>query len=344
MRSRMTWKRFAVLVAVYFAAALAVMAAAPFVGAESVGIRSAWRQIFSGRWGAEADILVMQRFPRVLLGFLAGGTLALVGASFQVVLRNILAEPYTLGITGGSALGAVIAISVPGLAFDLTKGWGLFSSVQVFALAGSMGALLFIYIVARRTAGLSMNTVLLAGVTFGIFCGAMIMLVRYLVSPHLLVAMDRWMMGGVDVVGYRELASFMPILLPALAVLAPLGSLLNHLSLGEEMAAGHGVDVKAVERQVLIAGGVATAAIVSMTGPIGFVGLVVPHIVRRISGNDQRLVLPASFALGGAILVACDTVARTLVAPAEMPVGIITAMLGGPVFIYLLIRQSWRGR
>ena len=338
MKTALTRTRFVTLLSAYFAVGLAALAVAPFIGPESVSFAQVREQIASGRWAADADILIYQRLPRVVLGFLAGGTLALVGAAFQVVLRNVLATPHTLGVTGGSALGAVVALSVPGLAVS----WGPFSSVQLLALVGAMVALVFIYGVARRTAGLSMNVVLLAGVTFGIFAGAMIMLVRYLASPHLLVAMDRWMMGGVDVVGYRELAAFLPILLPALAVMAPLAPLLNHLSLGEEMAAGHGVDVAAVERQTLVAGGVATAAIVSLTGPVGFVGLVVPHVVRGLSGSDQRVVMPASFALGGAFLVACDTLARTLIAPSEMPVGIITAMVGGPVFIILLIRRSWR--
>ena len=214
--------------------------------------------------------------------------------------------------------------------------------MQLIAMVGSLGALLFIYAVARRTAGLSMNIVLLAGVTIGIFTGALIMLVRYLASPYFVVSMDRWLMGGVDVVGYSELGSLMPFLLPAMAVMLPLAPALNLLSLGEDMAAGHGVDVPAVQRQTLIAGGVATASVVSLTGPIGFVGLIIPHIVRGISGSDQRVVLPASFALGGTFLVVCDTFARVVRAPTEMPVGIITAMIGGPVFICLLLRQTRR--
>ena len=338
MKGILTRGRFACVLAAYFVPALLVMIFAPLVGTEKISLSAVWKQIASGEIEADANIFLSLRLPRVCLGLLAGGTLAVIGASFQVVLRNVLATPYTLGVTGGGTLGAVVAISFIGPA----SGWGPFSPVQLLALAGSFGALTFIYLVARRTAGLSMNIVLLAGVTFGILAGALIMLVKYLANPHTLAIMDRWMMGGLDVVGYRSLAGLLPLLVPALALIVLQAPRLNHLALGEEMAAGHGVNVARVQRISLLAGGAATAVVVSLTGPIGFVGLVVPHIVRTLSGNDQRIVLPASFALGGTLLVACDLIARTVIRSREMPVGIITAMVGGPVFIYLLVRRTKR--
>jgi len=307
----------------------------PFFGAEHVGLREI-AEGWMGRPNPEADIFFLQRIPRVVLGLLAGGALAAVGAAFQVVLRNPLAEPFTLGVTGGAALGAVCALSVPGLLLA----WGPFSTVQLFALAGGGGALTVIYVLARRRTGLAMNALLLVGVTISIFCGSLVMLVRYLVNPHLLVQMDRWMMGGVDVVGYRELASLLPLLLPGLALLFRQCAALNHLALDEELALGQGVDVAAVHRETYIGGGLATAAVVALVGPIGFVGLVTPHIVRRLTGPDQRVVLPSSFLLGGALLAVCDAAARTLAAPAEMPVGIVTALVGCPLFIYILVRQT----
>jgi len=307
------------MVAAFLVPSLAVLCAAPFVGSEKTTATIFW------------DL----RLPRVVLGFLAGGTLALVGASLQVILRNPLATPYTLGVTGGGALGAVVAISVPGLVLTA----GPLSTVQVFSLAGCALTLSLIYALARRPQGISMATLLLAGVTIGILCGALILLVRFLADPNLLVAMDRWVMGALGVVGYRELAALAPFLLPGLGLLALQTPSLNHLSLGEEMAAGHGVDVAAVHREVFFGAGLATAAVVSITGPIGFVGLIVPHAVRRLSGFDHRVVLPASFLLGGAFLVACDAVARTVLAPSEMPVGIITALVGGPIFIRILLKR-----
>lgn len=320
-RSLLTPRRCLLRIAAYALPCLVVLGIAPFVGSQAT----------------TPEILWGLRVPRVLLGLLAGGTLALVGASLQVILRNPLATPYTLGVTGGGALGAVIAISIPGLQMTLRP--LAFSTVQLFALAGCAATLLLIYAFARRPQGISTTLLLLAGVTIGILCGALMLLVRYLASPNLLVAMDRWVMGGLDEPGYRGLAALAPFLLPGLGLLALQIPTLNHLSLGEDMAAGHGVDVAAVHREVFFGAGLATAAVVSVTGPIGFVGLIVPHAVRRLSGFDHRIVLPASFLLGGAFLVACDTLARLVVAPSEMPVGILTALVGGPVFIGILLRR-----
>ncbi|MBN1845614.1 MAG: iron ABC transporter permease [Sedimentisphaerales bacterium] len=313
-----------------------VLLAAPCVGAHPLGFARMVRGLAQGFTGVESDIFFYQRIPRVLLGFLVGGTLALVGAVFQVVLRNPLATPYTLGVTGGGALGAVLAIMVPGCSWHA----GPFSTVQLFSLAGSGAVLGLLYLLARRPRGISMNTLLLAGVTVGILCGALIMLVRYLASPHLLIAMDHWLMGGLDVVGYRGLAGLFALWLPGVGFLLLLAPAYNHLALGEQLAAGYGIDVAGVQRLSLLGGGLATAAVVSLAGPIGFVGLLVPHAVRRLSGLDHRIVLPCCFLAGGALLVACDTLARTILAPTEMPVGILTAVVGGPFFIYLLCRQS----
>jgi len=152
--------------------------------------------------------------------------------------------------------------------------------------------------------------------------------------------MDHWLMGGLDIVGYRSLAALLPLLLPGAGMLFMQMGSYNLLALGEEMALGYGVDVISVQRLSLIGGGLATAGAVSIAGPIGFVGLLVPHAVRRLSGFDHRILLPASFLAGGTLLVICDTIARTIVAPTEMPVGIITALVGGPFFIYLLFRKK----
>jgi iron complex transport system permease protein len=260
-----------------------------------------------------------------------GGALAIAGAGFQVILRNPLAEPYTLGATGGAAVGAVLAISVPGLA-------SLFGpSVQIFALAGAAVSLGLVYRLARRPHGLSMSTLLLAGVTVSILCGGLIMFIRYFAAPEDHVRTTLWLMGGLGVVGYREIATLIVLLLPGLAMLLTQTSALNHLSLGDQMAAGHGVEVSDVQRMAFLGGGVLTAGAVSVAGPIGFVGLIVPHAVRRLSGYDQRVVLPASFLLGGAFLTVCDTAARLIFAGRDLPVGVVTALVGGPLFIKILL-------
>jgi len=311
----------------------------PFFGAEHLEVQ----RIVDGWLGqpsVDADIFFLQRLPRVGVALLTGGALALTGAVLQVLLRNPLAEPFTLGITGGSALGAVTALSVPWLRLA----WGPFDTVQAAALVGGGTVALFMYVAARRQGRFSMNVLLLAGVTISIFCSSLIMLVRYLVNPHLLVQLDRWLMGGLDIAGYRELATMLPLLLPGLALLLIQATALNHLALDEDFALGHGVDVEAVRREAFIGGSMATAAVVALAGPVGFVGLVTPHMVRRLCGYDHRYVLPASFLLGGALLAVCDTLARTLAAPAEVPVGIVTAVFGCPAFFYILLRMQRHGR
>ncbi len=283
------------------------------------------------------EIFWFQRIPRVLLALIAGGTLALTGAAFQVLFRNPLVEPFTLGISGSSALGAFVTILYP----SLWVKWGPFSSVQIFAALGAGVCLLLIYTLSSRPEGISIYTLLLAGVTISIICSGAILLLTYLSDPHSLVVFQHWMMGGIDVIGYHSLFSISPLLLPAAAVLFVHSKELNHMALNDGMALGHGVDINKVRRNVFIGAGLAAAAVVSVVGPIGFVGLIVPHAVRRLSGFDQRTVLPCSFFLGGTALCVCDVVARTLIAPTELPVGIITAVIGGPLFIRLLVSRRF---
>ena len=332
----LTRKRFFFLITGYVLFSAATLIIAPFFGSESLSWRHVLDAVVSNHASVDADIFILHRLPRVLLAFLVGGSLALAGGSLQVVLKNPLAEPFILGIAGSGALGAVIAISVPGLYIHA----GPFSSVQLFSMTGCIICIVIIYRLAANTMGISMNTILLAGVTINILCGATILLVRYLVSPHLLVSMDRWMMGGLDIIGYREIISILPLLLPGLVLLFMQGNTLNQLAFGKEMAAGHGVNITRVQKQVFLGTGLSTAAAVSMAGPIGFVGLIIPHAVRRLTGVDHRVVLPASFCLGGSFLTLCDLIARTVVSPTEMPVGIITAIVGGPVFLKILLKKN----
>lgn len=313
----------------------AVLLVTPWIGAESLQTAHV-KAYLGGEIHPDGTIFFTQRIPRTILALLAGGTLAVVGASFQVLFRNPLVEPFTLGVTGGAAVGAFVVISIPALQVSV----GPVGSVQLFALIGAFACLGLIYSVSVRPAGVSTGTLLLAGITIGILCGGVIMLISYLTNPYRLTVFHRWMMGGLDVVGFRELGGLMPFLLPGLGLLFLHGRELNHLALGEEMALGHGVDVSVVQRDVFLGGGLATAAVVSLVGPIGFVGLIVPHAVRRLSGFDQQVVLPASFLLGGTVLALCDCGARTVLAPTEMPVGIVTAIFGAPLFIYLLLKTD----
>ncbi len=334
MTRPMTPARWALTLAAYALPAAAVLLLAPLFGSQTIDTLDAARRFFAGQPNEATDILVYQRIPRVILALLAGGALALAGAAFQVILRNDLAEPFTLGVTGGAAVGALTAIMIPALSLRFG------GSVQLLALVGAAGSLGLVYRLARRPHGISMNTLLLAGVTISILSAGIVMFLRYLAGPEHLVAMDRWLMGGLGVIGYRDLAPLLPLLLPGVVLLLVQAPALSQLSLGEELAAGHGVDVAWVQKMTFLGGGLATAAVVSVAGPIGFVGLIVPHAVRRLSGFDQRLALPASFLLGGAFLAACDTAARTLFAPLEMPVGVVTAIIGGPLFIRILLGKK----
>lgn len=321
----------------YAVFALLVIVLAPLLGSETLDLKTVLTDLASDQsWHTDTSIFIYQRLPRVVFAFLVGSALALTGAVFQVVLRNPLATPYTLGVTGGGTVGAYIAISIPALTVQL----GPFSTVQLFALVGAALTLTLIFLLARRPEGIAVFTLLLTGVSIGIFCSAIVLLLSYFASPNLLVAMNRWTMGGVDIIGYSQLAALLPLLLPGLGLLFLQTRQLNHIALGDEMALGHGVDVAALQRCVFIGGGLTTAAVVSLAGPIAFVGLIIPHIVRRLSGYDHRIVLPASFLAGGAFLVLCDCIARTVIAPTEMPVGIITAVTGAPFFIHLLIRRK----
>jgi iron complex transport system permease protein len=319
----------------YLVLAMIALIVSPFIGGEKLDWSIVFTDLFTNGRSVDTMIVLYQRIPRIMLGFLTGGSLALVGSVFQVILRNPLATPYTLGVTGGGTLGAVIAISLPGLYID----FGPFSTIQLFSLAGSSAIIILIYFLSKSKHGLSIYTILLAGVTLGIICSAMILFLRYLVNPFQLVYMDRWMMGGLNIIGYKELSSTFPFLLPGLFLLFTQANSLNLLTFGSEMASGYGVEVQKVQIRSLMGGCLATASVVSLSGAIGFIGLIIPHGIRRISGYDHKLVLPCSFLAGGSFLVICDVIARTVRHPAEIPVGIITALIGGPIFIKILLKK-----
>jgi iron complex transport system permease protein len=327
---------FAAMVAAGLVAWLLAGAACLFYGQVDIAPAQVLHILAGGTApGQDLNIVWMQRLPRVLLGLIAGGGLAVTGAVFQALLRNPLATPDTLGVSAGAALGAVVGISlgVPGPAL------GPLTSVQLFALAGALVSIGIVYLLARRREVFSPLKLLLAGVTLGLISSALIMFVRFVSDPQKLVIVDRWLMGGLDVQGFRSLAAVLPLFLPAVLLLLTEASAMNQLSLGEEMAAGRGVDVAAVQVEAFLAGSALTAALVSVTGPIGFVGLIVPHLLRGIFGPDHRLLLFLCFFGGGVFLVAADTVARSAFAPSELPVGVLTAMLGGPFFLFLLITR-----
>lgn len=332
--------RPAVGLALFGVVAVAVLAVAPWwgrIGIDPLGGLASW---WAGDATVDARILAL-RLPRIVAGFVAGATLACAGAAFQTLLRNALATPYTLGISFAGAFGAFLALSVPSLAFA----FGPLRGVTVLALVFALVNVLALERLARRRVGLGAHELLLAGVTLNFVFGAAILLVRFLADPLRLRAMDRWMMGGLQIGSWEELAALPVVVVPALFLVVRAAPALDQLALGEEMAAARGVDVSAVQRRILVAASLATAAVVAVTGPIGFVGLLAPHAVRALIGAGHRALLPGSMLLGGTFLVVADGAARSITLlgrGSELPVGVLTALLGGPAFLALLLRRSAR--
>ena len=278
-----------------------------------------------------ASIFWQIRLPRILLALLGGAALAVSGLGFQTLFRNALAEPYTLGISSGAALGAVLALRLQ--AGSLL---GL-SIVALASFAGALGATALIVGLALRRQGIQTSTLLLAGVAVSLSCSAVILFLQYLSDSTQTFRMVRWMMGGLSVVGYTEVLWLLPWVLGGSAALFALRWELNLLLTGEELAASRGVDLARLRRLVLLATSLMIGALVAVAGPIGFVGLIVPHMLRRAVGHDHLFLVPACILGGGAFLTLCDAVGRTVMAPAELPVGILTAILGGPFFLWLLV-------
>lgn len=311
--------------------AIAVLAVAPFVGMHATPLSALWQ-----RDTTASRILWDLRLPRVLTALVVGATLAAGGVAFQAMFRNPLATPFTLGIASGASLGAALSI-VLGWTFAL--GW--ISSGSVFAFAGATATVVVVYGLTRIRAGFSTATLLLAGVALNFFFSSAIVILQYTADPSRTFRIFRWMLGGLEnITSFTPLWSILLPVLPGLVLLAVLVRELNLLTTGEEMAAARGVEVD--RTKVLLFGGVSlmVAAVVAVCGPIGFVGLITPHICRLAVGSDHRRLLPAAILLGGTFLVVCDTVARTVLAPTELPVGVITALLGGPFFLGLLLSRG----
>jgi len=331
--------RFAMTLAPFALFFVGVALLCPLIGSVDIDLAQALAHRHEPSASLDASVLFLTRLPRLLLAALAGAALALAGAAFQALLRNPLAEPFTLGVSSGGALGAVLAIK---LGLDVAL-FG-FSPLILFSFAGAAGTVGVVYLLARTRGVLSTSLLLLAGVTISFFFSALILLVFYLSDFTQTHRMLRWMMGGLDVIGYGEVARLTPFVLAGVTLLLAHAGALNQLSLGVELAAARGVNVRRAQRLCYFAASLATGSVVALAGPIGFVGLIVPHTVRLLIGADHRVLLPASLLTGAGFLILCDTAARTVIAPVEIPVGILTAALGGPFFIGLLLRAKKRAR
>ncbi len=332
----MNKRRYLTVVSLFLALLAVTLTVAPMIGSTAIDFSKAFSNQITFADNVDANILFIVRLPRILLAALTGAALAVAGAVFQAVLRNDLAAPITLGVSGGAALGAVIAIRL-GWAFTFLG----FSSVPVFAFLGAMTALAVVFSLVRvQHRELPTSYLLLAGVTVNFFFASMVMLIHYLSNITQSFQIVRWLMGGLDITDYQTLISIAPLVFGGIGVIIYLSRDLNLLSAGAEPAMSRGVEVVKTQLAGLLAAALITSVVVAVTGPIGFVGLIVPHIVRLMIGPDHRLLIPSVMFFGASFMIFCDTLARTLLAPTEIPVGVITALIGGPFFFWLLKRQQ----
>jgi iron complex transport system permease protein len=322
--------RLLLLVAVTVAALLLSIT----VGAAGLPLSSVLSALTGGGDATARAIVLDLRLPRASLALIAGGGLALAGATFQALLRNPLAEPYVLGVSNGAAVGA-IAMVVSGL------GRRIPAIVPIGALVGAVTTIALVFRVATR-AGFAFDTriLLLAGVVVGAFLNAVILLLLTFADVESFRSAVFWMMGSLSGASWTSSAIVALYLVPAAAVLIALARSFNLIALGEETAAFLGTRVERVKIGAYLIASLAVAATVAVCGVIGFIGLVVPHALRLLWGSDHRLLLPGSFLAGGAFLLLADTAARTIAGPAELPVGVVTALVGVPLFVVLLRRSA----
>lgn len=305
------------------------------IGSVHVPISTLWNQ---GADTTATNILWKIRMPRVILAGLVGASLAIAGAAFQGLLKNPLADPYTLGVSSGASVGAVMTlffgISIPFL--------GLYT-LPVFSMVGAAITMFVVLGFAKLVdRGLNMETIILTGIIFGSFLGSVLSLMIALTGEELRQIIG-WLLGSVSMRGWNYIHMILPFTIIGSFLLWMNRRELNAMLFGEDRAKHLGVDVKRRKLVILIGGSILTGAAVSVSGTIGFVGLVVPHMTRLLWGSDHRHLLTLSFMNGATLLIICDLLARTIISPTELPVGVITAFIGAPVFAFIFYRQRKGG-
>lgn len=313
--------------------------AALLVGGSDLSPGQAAVAVWQAALGPSADdaatrIVLGIRLPRILLAIAVGAAMGLAGLASQTLFRNPLASPYVLGVSNGSAVGAVAAMLLVGRPF----GHG---NVPVMSVAGGLLVSAVVFAMARRSSQFG-HSLLLAGIAISAFCSALTAAALYLAGERLQTVVF-WLMGGLWQATWRDVLLVLPVTCAALAALFALAPAMNVALVGERSAVDLGVNVRWLQMILLVIVSVATSTTVAVSGVIGFVGLIVPHLLRLVLGADHRGMVPASAAGGAVLLLAADTLARTVAAPAEVPVGIVTSLLGAPVFLWLLRRRTGNG-
>lgn len=304
------------------------------VGPAGIPIGKILSLIHEGKGGVEYSIIFNIRLPRIILGFAIGGALSLAGVILQGMFRNPLVEPYTLGISGGAAVGVCLSIVL-----RLHDSLGLFS-LPLFGFLGAVMVILLVYSLSIRRGILRIQGLLLTGVMISFISSSLIMLIMSVSRTEELHGIVFWIMGSLEEPDWFLIKLALCISIVGLGVSYLFCFDLNALSLGEEEALHLGVNIENIKRLLLIIASLLTGFSVSVAGIIGFVGLIVPHFVRMLVGPDHRILLISSFICGACFLIFCDTVARTIIAPTELPVGVITGILGGSLFVYALNKKK----
>lgn len=304
------------------------------VGAMSIPFDQVIAILFGGGTKAQSHVIMNVRLPRVILAAMVGASLAIAGATMQGLFRNPMASPSVLGISSGAAFGAALAIV---LGVSWTNGP---FAIPAMAFVFSFITLFLVYTVSRNRSGyVPVETLLLAGIAVGSLFSALVSAMEFFAGEQL-SGVVFWMMGGLDEASWPQIAiSIVPIILGC-SVIMVLARDLNAMMVGEEQAGNLGINVNRTRLVLLVAASLVTAVAVSVSGVIGFVGLIIPHVVRILIGPDHRVLLPASIVSGAIFMILTDTLARTVIAPVELPVGIITSLLGAPFFIYLLMSRK----
>ena len=333
---QLTGKTLIARVASALVVLLVVMFACSLVGGESISLRKVFgRADPTGAINPDYEIFIHVRIPRIILAVIVGAALACSGAIFQGLLRNPLADPYILGISSGAGLGVVIAV-ISGFSWTL---WGR-SPIAVFAFAGALGTVWLVWLIGRLAGRSNVTSLLLAGVVVNAFFSAIIMFLTSIAKSDQVFSTIFWLMGNMTEEQFRVLWLSGGFVVAGIIALFYISPQLNVISFSEGDARSMGVNTVAVRTIAFAVAAAITAVAVSLSGLIGFVGLVVPHGVRLVFGPDHRQLLPLSAIVGAIFLVVCDTAARIVVAPAQLPVGVVTAIVGGPFFLILLIRHA----
>jgi len=314
-----------VAIATFVAAALLL----PWIGAGPISLANVLRH-----QSPDYDILIQLRVTRTFLALLAGGALSLAGSLFQAMLRDALATPYTLGITGGSSLGAVAVI-----AGGWSTIWGIPGS-WFGALAGAFAVLGVVIGSSSRSRRISAFSLLLTGIAINSVSAACILILSGYAGMARSFSIAHWLIGSIDSTSFTSLAVLLPAVVVPGAIILMQARSWNLIAVGELWAASRGVDVATVMRTGYISGSILVAGAIALTGPIGFVGLIVPHLVRRKASADYRILLPCAFFFGGALLALCDAIGRILIVPAEIPAGAMLALIGGPYLVWVLRQRN----